>query len=326
MHNKIMYDSLCFLISILVFWFAYKYLYALYVKLVSKYKIYRRVYKMSHVGGSSSIMSDDESESIGLNKKGPVFGNNALFNFIANLNKDLINDMNELLTTAGLRQEKALEEFMRSKVLSAIMVFLMSLTITITYPDFDNGLPLNILISIAVGVLGGHYLTNLNVQMIADRRKLSIEFGVSDLVDLLVICTESGLDLNRAIRRIAREMRNSNPILAEELSLTSIELEMIADHKKVFSNLEARTNCLEIKTLSNTLSQSIDYGSSLSSSLKELAATTRQKRMLNAESKAAQVPTMLTLPMMLFIMPCLFIVMLGPVIVSMIKTFSASGM
>jgi tight adherence protein C len=144
-------------------------------------------------------------------------------------------------------------------------------------------------------------------------------------VDLLVICSESGLDLNRSIRRIARELRTSNPTLADELSLTSIELEMIPDHRQVFQNLEDRTNCMEIKTLSKTLSQSIEYGSSLSTTLRDLAVESRQKRMLNAEAKAAQAPTLLTLPMMFFIMPCLFIVMLGPVIIGMMKSFNGGG-
>jgi tight adherence protein C len=110
--------------------------------------------------------------------------------------------------------------------------------------------------------------------------------------------------------------------LADEMSLTAIELEMIPDSRQVFTNLENRTDSLQIKTLSKTLSQSIEYGSSLSVSLRDLAVESRQKRMLDAEAAAAQAPTLLTLPMMFFIMPCLFIVMLGPVIVGMIRSFS----
>ena len=107
--------------------------------------------------------------------------------------------------------------------------------------------------------------------------------------------------------------------------LTSIELEMIPDSRVVFENLEKRTDCLEIKTISKTMIQSVEYGSSLADSLKELAVETRQRRMLEAEGKAAQAPTLLTLPMMIFIMPCLFIVMLGPVIISVIRSFNGNG-
>jgi tight adherence protein C len=273
-------------------------------------------------GAAGSNLQDMEEEDVGLSAKGPQFGTNSFFSFIAEKNKGLIEEMQQLLQKAGMRQKNALEEFMKSKVIASIALFFIVLLYLIT--DMSDDIPLGIspLIALTVGVIGGHKLTNMNIQMIADKRLTAIENGVPDLVDLMVICSESGLDLNRSIRRIARELRTSNPILADELSLTSIELEMIPDHRQVFQNLEDRTDCLEIRTFAKTLSQSIEYGSPLSVSLRDLAVESRQKRMLNAEAKAAQAPTLLTLPMMFFIMPCLFIVMLGPVIVGMIKSFS----
>jgi tight adherence protein C len=267
---------------------------------------------------------DEESESIGLSKKGPTFGSNSVFNYIAELNTELITEMQQLLMQAGLRHGNALEEFMKSKFISGIAIFFI-VFLTISTNDFGIPFAACIPISLIMAILGGHRLTNLNLQYLAEKRQADIEHGVPDLIDLLVICTESGLDLNRSIRRIARELRTSNPTLADELSLTSIELEMIPDHRQVFKNLEDRTNCTEIKVLSKTLSQSIEYGSSLSVTLRDLAIESRQKRMLNAEAKAAQAPTLLTLPMMFFIMPCLFIVMLGPVIIGMMKSFSGGG-
>jgi tight adherence protein C len=211
---------------------------------------------------------------------------------------------------------------MKSKFISCIALFFI-LFLVLATNDFGISILLSIFISLVVGIIGGHKLTNINIEMLATKRKESIENGIPDLIDLLVICTESGLDLNKAIRRIAKEMRTSNPVLSDELSLTAIELEMIPDHKQVFTNLENRTDCLAIKTLSKTFSQSIEYGSSLADSLRDLAVESRQKRMLEAEARAAQAPTLLTLPMMFFIMPCLFIVMLGPVIIGMINSFSS---
>ncbi len=211
---------------------------------------------------------------------------------------------------------------MKSKFLYGMAIFIM-IFLVLSTNDYDIPLYLSMITAVIGGMLGGHKLTDLNYEIMANNRKEAIDKGVPDLVDLLVICTESGLDLNRSIRRIAREMRTSNPVLADELSLTSIELEMIPDHRQVFTNLENRTDCLEIKTISKTLSQALEYGSSLSGSLRELAIESREKRMLAAEGKAAQAPTLLTLPMMFFIMPCLFIVMLGPVIVGMINSFSS---
>jgi tight adherence protein C len=283
---------------------------------MSDYKLEKRK-KRIHVVSQSTY---EETGDLGLSHSGPSLGASGVLHFIAVKNKDLIDEMQELLLKAGIRHRDALEEFMKSKVTSAIAIFFL-VFITLTTNDFDISMLISFFISLLCAVLGGHRLTNLNLQMLANRRKEAIEHGVPDLIDLLVICTESGLDLNRAIRRIARELRTSNPLLADELSLTSIELEMIPDHRQVFENLENRTDCLEIKTISKTLSQSIEYGSSLSTSLRDLAVESRQRRMLEAEARAAQAPTLLTLPMMFFIMPCLFIVMLGPVIVGMIKSF-----
>ncbi len=292
-------------------------------KIMSSIRVATRIRRVgvqaSEVEGA---FGDEEDESIGLSKKGPMFGENKLFNFIGERYPELIENMKALLLKAGVRHESAMEEFMTAKFTSGLAIFIMILLLLGTN-DFDIPFYLTCLIGVLGGILGGHKLTDLNYEMMANRRKEAIDKGVPDMVDLLVICTESGLDLTKSIRRIAREMRTSNPVLADELSLTSIELEMIPDHRQVFTNLENRTDCLEIKTISKTLSQALEYGSSLSTSLKDLAVESREKRMLEAEGKAAQAPTLLTLPMMFFIMPCLFIVMLGPVIIGMLDSFAS---
>ncbi len=292
-------------------------------RIASSVKIATRIKKVgtqaSEVEGS---FVDEEDENIGLSKKGPMFGDNKLFNFIGEKYPELIENMKVLLLKAGVRHDSAMEEFMTAKFTSGLSIFFIILLLLGTN-DFGVPFYLTCLIGILGGVLGGHKLTDLNYEMLANQRKEAIDKGVPDLVDLLVICAESGLDLTKSIRRIAREMRTSNPVLADELSLTSIELEMIPDHRQVFTNLENRTDCLEIKTISKTLSQALEYGSSLSTSLKELAVESREKRMLEAEGKAAQAPTLLTLPLMFFIMPCLFIVMLGPVIIGMLDSFAS---
>ncbi|MDR1982828.1 MAG: type II secretion system F family protein [Holosporaceae bacterium] len=289
---------------------------------MSSFRIIARINKMSpNARDDRGGQISREEESIGLSSGGPVF-TSAIFNFIAEKNKGLIEEMQRLLLNAGMRHKGALEEFMKSKFISSLALFLIMLLISSTN---EMSIPFSgcVVISSVIAVIGGHKLTNINLEIVSSKRRESIENGIPDLIDLLVICTESGLDLNGAIKRIARELRTSNPILADELSLTAIELEMISDHRQAFENLENRTNCLEIKTLSKTLSQSIEYGSSLTVSLRDLAVESRQKRMLSAESRAAQAPTLMTLPMMFFIMPCLFIVMLGPVIIGMIKSFNS---
>lgn len=314
-------DIICFFVTFAVFMLIKPYAERLMLRIKNDYRAMHISKNLQ--GGGGGIEDDAEDEDIGLNKKGPKFGTNKFFNLIAEKNQGLIEEMEQLLLKAGIREDNAMEEFLKSKLVSMVALFL-TLFLFLTTNDLDVTAPVAFIVSLVVGVLGGHRLTNMNIEIIASRRQEAIENGVPDLVDLLVICTESGLDLSRSIRRIARELRTSNPVLADELSLTSIEMEMIPDHKQVFDNLENRTNSLQIKTISKTLSQSIEYGSSLAVSLRDLAVESRQKRMLTAEARAAQAPTLLTLPMMFFIMPCLFIVMLGPVIVGMIKSFNGT--
>lgn len=318
MYNALL-NIICFTVAISVFLMIKPYAERVAVKILSEYRIRVRIKKVA-----GKMRDDDpnknEAEDIGLSNKGLTFSSD-FFNFIAEKNKKLIEDMQDLLLQAGIRNENALEEFMKTKFVSCVALFFIVFLI-LTTNDFGVPFEAGLLLSAVVGVYGGHKLTDLNMEIIANKRKEAIEHGVPDLVDLLVICAESGLDLNRSIRRISKEMRTSNPILADELSLTAIELDMIPDHRVAFNNLEHRTQSLQIKTISKTLSQSIEYGSSLAVSLRDLATESRQRRMLEAEAKAAQAPTLLTLPMMFFILPCLFIVMLGPVIIEVMRSFA----
>jgi tight adherence protein C len=314
-------DMICYFVSVFTLLLAIPYSKQLFFRVLSDYIVLANVKKASF--SKSKLDEIEDSESIGLSQKGPMFSNK-LFNRIAQLNNgQIVIDMRDLLQKAGMRQNDALEMFMRQKVTTSIICMVI---ITILIETYELSFPIwaSIPLSFILGVLCGHKLTNLALESKANKRKEAIDNGVPDLIDLLVICSESGVDLNRSVRRIAREMRTSNFTLADELSLTSIELEMIPDQRVVFQNFGNRTDSVQIKTLAKTLSQSIEYGASLAVTLRDLAIESRQKRMLEAEAKAAQAPALLTVPMMLFILPCLFIVMLGPVIVDVIEQFSAT--
>lgn len=311
-------DLICFITAFFIVRYAVPYAQQTVIKIVSEYRMRARIRKTNEQD-AAGLGSGEFEEGIGLSNRGANLGK--IGAYLIATNKELIENMQSLLLKAGMRSENAMSEFIKMKINVSV---LLGLTVLFLLGFSDWGIPLLAVLplSLLIGIAGGHYLTNANLETIAQNRKKQIEHGVPDFVDLLVICSESGLDLNRSIQRISREMRTSNPILADELSLTAIELEMIPDTRKVFENFENRTDCLEIKAISSTLIQASEYGSSLSTSLKDLAIESRQKRMLNAEAAAARAPTMLTLPMMVFIMPCLFIIMLGPVIISMIKSFS----
>lgn len=315
-------DLISFAFALISFYYILPYAKKMVIRVISEYRMRARIRKTQDQDAGISDGNFGDEESIGLSARQTDLGKVGAY--LATTNKELIDNMKDLLLKAGMRKENALSDFIKLKVNASLLLFVMMLIIIGTN---DFGVPpiAIIPVSFIIGVFGGHYMTNMNMEVIAQNRKNQIEHGVPDFVDLLVICTESGLDLNRSIQRISREMRTSNPVLADELSLTAIELEMIPDTRKVFENFENRTDCLEIKAISSTLIQASEYGSSLSNSLRDLAVESRQKRMLNAEAAAARAPTMLTLPMMVFIMPCLFIIMLGPVIIGMIKSFSGNS-
>ena len=137
-----------------------------------------------------------------------------------------------------------------------------------------------------------------------------------------MICAESGLSLDVALERVANEIGGANTELAEELSLTSIELGFLPDRRQALLNLNRRTNLPAIRGVVNTLLQTEKYGTPLSQSLRVLANEFRDQRLLRAEEKAARLPATLTVPMILFILPVLFIVLVGPAIINVMDNIN----
>lgn len=148
----------------------------------------------------------------------------------------------------------------------------------------------------------------------AKKRKKAIQKAVPDGIDLMVICAEAGLSIDATFSKVAREMGNAGPEFADELELTSLELTFLTDRGSALSNLNNRTDMPSIRALVSTLKQTEKYGTPLAQSLRVLASEFREQRMLVAEAKAARLPVLLTIPMMLFVLPPLFIVLMGPAI------------
>jgi len=140
-----------------------------------------------------------------------------------------------------------------------------------------------------------------------------------------VICAEAGLSLDAALQRVSRELELTWPELSEEFGITAAELTYLPDRKQAFDNLNARTNMSSVRGVVNTLLQTAKFGTPLAQSLRILAAEFRDARLVRAEEKAARLPAMLTVPMILFILPTLFIVLLGPAAISVMDTFSGKN-
>lgn len=171
------------------------------------------------------------------------------------------------------------------------------------------------------GVLVGAYLPVLILKNAVVRRYQKVRRQLPDALDLLVICAEAGLSLDAALTRVAREMGPSAPELSDEVGLTSIELGFLPNRRQALLNLLRRVDLPPIRAVINTLMQTERYGTPLAHSLRVLAAEFRDDRMMKAEEKAARLPAIMTVPMILFILPCLFVVLIGPAIIQVIDTF-----
>jgi tight adherence protein C len=144
------------------------------------------------------------------------------------------------------------------------------------------------------------------------KRSHAIRKGLPDALDLLVICAEAGLTVDAAFGRVSRELGKAYPELGEEFSLTAIELGFLTDRRQAFENLANRIDLDAIRGVVTTMIQTEKYGTPLASALRVLSAEFRNERMMRAEEKAARLPAIMTVPLILFILPVLFIVILGP--------------
>jgi tight adherence protein C len=144
------------------------------------------------------------------------------------------------------------------------------------------------------------------------KRSHAVRKGLPDALDLLVICAEAGLTVDAAFNRVARELGKAYPELGDEFALTSIELGFLTDRRMAFENLANRVDLDSVRGVVTTMIQTEKYGTPLASALRVLSAEFRNERMMRAEEKAARLPAIMTVPLILFILPVLFIVILGP--------------
>jgi tight adherence protein C len=226
-----------------------------------------------------------------------------------------------LLARAGMRSNEAMVRYFFAR-LSMPFLFGLGILADASGPQL---LPipetLRTLAALGGAVLG-FYAPDLHLKNLAQKRSHQIGLGLPDSLDLLVICAEAGLSLDAALLRVSRELEMTWPELSEELAITAAELTYLPERNVAFENLNMRTNTAAIRGVVNTLVQTAKFGTPLAQSLRVLAAEFREARMTRAEEKAARLPALLTVPMILFILPTLFIVVLGPAVLGMLDTFS----
>lgn len=225
------------------------------------------------------------------------------------------------LAQAGWRTNDALIRFLFFKAIMPLVVGAAAafafyvLKVTELSPLMRLGATLG-------ATIAGAFLPDLLVKNAITKRRDKIRKGLPDALDLMVICAEAGLSLDAILKRVAEEFGTSCPELADELQITSLELGFLPDRRQALLNLSARTNSPGTRGLVNGLLQSDKYGTPLAQSLRVLSGEFREERMLRAEEKAARLPALLTVPMIVFILPPLFVVLIGPAV---LETMDALG-
>ena len=181
------------------------------------------------------------------------------------------------------------------------------------------------LMAFAAAIGLGYKGPELYIGNLITKRTDAIRKGLPDALDLLVICAEAGLTVDASFNRVARELGRAYPELGDEFALTAIELSFLAERRQAFENLAWRVNLEAVKGVTTTMVQTERYGTPLASALRVLSAEFRNERMMRAEEKAARLPAIMTVPLIMFILPVLFVVILGPAACSIADAFSANG-
>jgi len=215
------------------------------------------------------------------------------------------------LIQAGYRNPDALIMFSFGKLVLPILFLVLAATTVYGLKVLD-GNPLGQAVSIIVSTGFGFYLPNILVTNTATKRQQSLLKALPDALDLMVIAAEAGLTLDASLTRVAKEMALQSEELADEFGLTAVELGFLTDRREALTNLGDRVPMKPIRSVIATLIQTEKYGTPLAHSLRVLSNEFRNERMMKAEEKAARLPAIMTVPLIMFILPMLFIILLGP--------------
>jgi len=220
------------------------------------------------------------------------------------------------LRQAGFRGQAPLTVFLFARFVLPFACFALALLWLFLLAKIDQ--PANMKFIYALGAAAlGLYLPNLYISNAITKRQQSIRRAWPDALDLLLICIESGMSIEPAFRRVSEEIGSTSLPLAEEMSLTAAELSYLQERRKAYDNLAARTGLEPVRGVTTALIQAEKYGTPLGQALRVLSAESRGTRLQEAEKKAAALPPKLTVPMILFFLPVLFVVIIGPAMIQL---------
>jgi tight adherence protein C len=225
-------------------------------------------------------------------------------------------EMTATLEGAGFRGGRGLGLFIGAKLL---LFFLVPVFFYFALHNFGTS-TMWVTVKLGGGALAGLLAPETIATNIRKRHLAKVESGIADALDMLVICADAGLALEAGLVRVAQELSLLNPALAAELGQTSKELQIGSDMRRAMDSLGQRTGLEPLKRLSTTLAQSLQYGTPLTQALRSLSAELRQEALIKFEERAGRLPTLMTIPMILFILPCVFLIVAGPAIINVMST------
>lgn len=227
-------------------------------------------------------------------------------------------EVRDLLKMAGLRGQAPLVAYMFFRLIMPIIVTIVALIYLFAIANLQHPPIAKFGMAIAAGYVG-FYLPNVFLKNLVQKRQASIIQSFPDALDMLLICVQAGMSIEAAFGKVSKEVSNQSLELAEEFSLTTAELSYLQDRRVAFENLGKRTGIAGIKAVATALIQAERYGTPVGQALRVMAKESRDARMSEAERKAAALPPKLTVPMIVFFLPVLFVVILGPAILQVMK-------
>ncbi|MGO4683140.1 type II secretion system F family protein [Hyphomicrobium sp. 2TAF46] len=220
-------------------------------------------------------------------------------------------ELRENLKRAGLRGQANIVSFMFFRVAAPVVLFFFALFYFFVLYDTGYSAPVNVLMAFGAGFLG-FYVPNMFISNRVQKRQMAIKQAWPDALDMLLICVQSGMSVEAGFAKVGKEIVSQSVELAEEMMLTTAELSYLQDRRQAYENLAKRTGLPGVKAVMTALVQAERYGTPVGQALRTMAKENREIRQSEAERKAAALPPKLTVPMIVFFLPVLFIVILGP--------------
>jgi tight adherence protein C len=227
-------------------------------------------------------------------------------------------ELRDKLKQAGLRGQAPLIAYMFFRLVMPVIVAIGVLIYMFAIANYDYAPIVKVGVALGAAYLG-YYLPNMFIENQVQRRQQSIKEAFPDALDMLLICVQSGMSTEAAFGKVSAEVGTQSLELAEELSLTTAELSYLPERRQAYENLAKRTGIAGIKGVTTALIQAERYGTPVGQALRTMAKENRDARMSEAEKKAAALPPKLTVPMIVFFLPVLFIVIIGPAIIQVMQ-------